>query len=1155
MEVHQPKLHHLVHIFVAVLTLVSPLVPAAIAYNISDGGEESSTTPSDQINLLDSEIPVTQLLPIVDPTEQMLAQALGGYVDTLPADTTGLEPFGDRETSRFSTVAFDLPVLPNPIPQLPKVEQPTSLASINDGASPTNSENVASLMDELNGSIFAPARNQAVVQDSLVAEDSIPLAGQIEFPEIATDEVAFDFYEYAIVTPQTAVRATNVMYSTYLPIIAHNAALTSTVTPTTTIPTSDSITVTPEDGGILRSTDGLVELRVPADAVTEPVIITYIPPQSLLGGYWTLDAVTLDGQSVELQRSAELRYQVIQNITGEELFFRHRAHGQATRSIAAYMEKTTGRTMSESESAVTLKSSIYNFGQFISASMTEDDGPDEGHDGYVITQFCREQEAGEIFGHTYIQTTTQALAPDAILPLNWNELIDGEIEPQSASYLALEGDYSQDPDRVDLKHEPALDHPLGRILTGTLTSYERSNPGGLRWDELTDLQFQGGTTGCLSGNCEAEAPVIGFVDIWQSGQEKGRETGTAIIKAYATDNTGEQPSVRLAFNNVSYQLESQGNGLFVIEVPYPINGINNYEITAIDSCQNEATFPTISAHSSASTTFGWQSCNKQCGYQTSSIDPVNTANGNFYDQDSDIVVSGVGGADIVNNRAYNSMSALWTGGATMRYTVDNNGNLNDEQVDGPPQYYGAGWTFPFAVHLTLVNAEPFTNRAQVTYPDGHTATFVQEGDRYVSTSALSFDTLTLEGDEYVLLYKTTLDKEVFDLEGRLIRKEDRNGNTITLIYDGELLTRVENDSGRWLAFEYEDGFIKTITAPEERTIQYGYTDDLLTTVTDGNGHTTTYKYNDNQQLTEVLTPEGHHALEQIYDEEFRVDWQRIGRAQINDFEYEDDVTRIIDSYGNTTTYIYNEFAQIVAQIDARGFREEYDYNENYNRSYFKDREGREWSWTYDEKGNRLTEEGPLGSHREWAYNVLNRMTYMQDALERETFYGYDDVGNLTDITNAISGTSEIIYDGHGLPTHISDFNGNETVNVYDPITRDLVSTTNGADDTTEYGYDELGRMVSMTNGRNFTYTYSYDDADNLTDIYGPLDYHVQYRFDDNDNLEMAIDANDGETEYVYDHSEKVVRIENQLDFPTQFEYDDNNNLTKLIDSEGREWGL
>ena len=185
-------------------------------------------------------------------------------------------------------------------------------------------------------------------------------------------------------------------------------------------------------------------------------------------------------------------------------------------------------------------------------------------------------------------------------------------------------------------------------------------------------------------------------------------------------------------------------------------------------------------------------------------DPVNTAIGNFIQQETDAAVAGPGDSTIRLQRTYNSQAVLWTPASKRRYFPDG----SDEVVAEPPQYFGKGWTSELGQYLLEIDMAPAFEGVQILFADGHTANFKKSGDRYVSDTPGNLNVITKEGDEYVLRdtdCQCALETKRFDSEGRLIALVDRNDNRINLIYDGDNLAAVENTAGRRIDFAVNGG--------------------------------------------------------------------------------------------------------------------------------------------------------------------------------------------------------------------------------------------------------------------------------------------------------------------------------------------------------------
>jgi len=163
------------------------------------------------------------------------------------------------------------------------------------------------------------------------------------------------------------------------------------------------------------------------------------------------------------------------------------------------------------------------------------------------------------------------------------------------------------------------------------------------------------------------------------------------------------------------------------------------------------------------------------------------------------------------------------------------------------------------------------------------------------------------GNGYELRHKNTLVSELFDGEGHLVGRRDRNGNLTTYTYNGDSLVKVENASGRIITLDNNaDGYITNIHLPEGINLHYEYQDGNLISFTNGKNKITQYTYNAHHQLEQVLTPKSHPSLRIEYDDQGRVKKQIVGEAETYTFDYRADgsVTTITDNY-HTVKHYYN----------------------------------------------------------------------------------------------------------------------------------------------------------------------------------------------------------------------------------------------------------
>ena len=619
------------------------------------------------------------------------------------------------------------------------------------------------------------------------------------------------------------------------------------------------------------------------------------------------------------------------------------------------------------------------------------------------------------------------------------------------------------------------------------------------------------------------------------------------------ENITEDPS--LLTNDNESTLESGSNGNYNGgDEADKADSTNKIEV--VGECDQDA-FLEYFYHTGRSDLFGKHCKANACGGSVEFIgDPVNTAIGNFIQQETDGAVAGPGDSTIRLKRTYNSQAVLWTPASKRRYFPDG----SDEVVAEPPQYFGKGWTSELGQYLLEIDMAPAFEGVQILFADGHTANFKKTGDRYVSDTPGNYNVITKEGDEFVLRdtdCQCALETKRFDSEGRLIVLVDRNDNRINLIYDGDNLAAVENTAGRRINFEVNaDGRIIKALLPENITLSYEYTDDLLTAFVDGKGNRTEYRYDDLGQMTGIISAKGHSVVQNSYDEEYRVSEQTVGENGMYSFSYTDDQTTVADAYGNAHVYHYDEELRLIRTDYPDGTAEEFTYDENLNRTGHKNQAGSQWSWTYDDRGNRLTADGPLGWHRAWEYNERNQVTRMIEKVnastERETTFTYDDNGNLTAFCLPLGDCGSITYDAHGLPLAMTDLRGNITINAYDGE-GDLISVTDPEGAATGFSHDDLGRIIGKTKPLGNSYSYTYDNNSNLVAVDGPLSFHIGYEYDADNNLIKSLDPNGGAISYDWTASDSIAAVTNQLGFTTSFAYGLMNERIARTDAEGRQW--
>ncbi|MCW5203714.1 hypothetical protein VU12_12350, partial [Desulfobulbus sp. US4] len=625
------------------------------------------------------------------------------------------------------------------------------------------------------------------------------------------------------------------------------------------------------------------------------------------------------------------------------------------------------------------------------------------------------------------------------------------------------------------------------------------------------------------------------------------------VLADVPDNGGQEVSLSLKLNDTIYEMSKLQSGGYGAAGWGNLSGDDTFLVTAANEC-----YDTVFNFEDGSLTSYYHGTTRQTScdeFMGCGGDPVSTYIGNFAQMFIDAAVAGIGNADLLIQRTYNSGAALADAASIYEYT-----DAGREKITGPAQYFGTGWSSNLDVFLLVLDYAPLYEGIQIRFPDGHTQNFDKNGSSYEPSTPDNFDVLTLEGEEFLLERKHSLEKWRFGADGNLKEIQDRNGNTLTYTYTAGLLTEI-SEGNRSISFKHDaDGHITEVTLPEGIVLAYQYEDDLLVAMTDGEGNRTQYRYNEKKQLAEIVTPLGHSSVRMSYDDRYRVSEQTVGENELYAFAYQGEdaaeATTITDSYGNATVQKHDEEGRQKEVVHPDGSTELFEYDEHNNRTRYVDPAGGEYRYTYDTRGNRLTLDGPLGLHKQWDYNLrnlVNSTTEKIDATRERSFtFDYDNQGNLKQFCLPLGDCGSISYDAHGLPVQMTDLRGNTTVNAYD-AEGDLISVTDPEGAATGFSHDDLGRIVGKTKPLGNSYSYTYDNNSNLIAVDGPLGFHIGYEYDANNNLTTSLDPNGGAIKYDWTASDSIAAVTNQLGFTSSFAYGLMNERTGRTDAEGRAW--
>jgi len=443
-----------------------------------------------------------------------------------------------------------------------------------------------------------------------------------------------------------------------------------------------------------------------------------------------------------------------------------------------------------------------------------------------------------------------------------------------------------------------------------------------------------------------------------------------------------------------------------------------------------------------------------------------------------------------------------------------------------------------------------------------------------------YDSLVEETNGTFTLTKKHGDKAFFDVNGNLIRMEDRFGNYLTLTYDpqGKLpligpseffinqtegvvameyrLTRAEDALGRFFNYFYDSrGRLDHVTDSAGRTVQYTYdsNNDLIAVTTPPTpeypqGLTTQFTYQSDHRLLTVTDPKGQTYVTNVYNSDGKIDSQTLLNHGTTTSEYDPntgDVT-ITDRKGFITLWKFDADGRPVERrVQTAGFHQ----NEppEYVTQFF-----------YDANGELIKTILPRGNIIENVYNLDNG-----NLLEthRKPIPGNQDPPLTTLFT----------YDPtFNLIKSVTDPNGNVTSYFYDfdlgqgnqgKLLRIDFPQVNGGTPQTHFTYNAFGQVetVQDPNGHVTQYTYNAQTGylETITQGFGtPQTATTTLTYDAYGNIASLKNANNHTTSFLYNALAQLTQVTSPapFNFLTKYMYDENGNLKQVdrqMDTQGQ----
>ena len=369
-----------------------------------------------------------------------------------------------------------------------------------------------------------------------------------------------------------------------------------------------------------------------------------------------------------------------------------------------------------------------------------------------------------------------------------------------------------------------------------------------------------------------------------------------------------------------------------------------------------------------------------------------------------------------------------------------------------------------------------------------------------------------------------------------------------------------------------DGYLAQQIVTGISTNSYTYTNGLVYTHTDERGLTVTNSWDALERLTNVAYPDGT-SISYIYSNL--------------------DLVQVMDRMGHSTSYGYNSLRQKISETDALGRTTSYAYCDCGALYAITNALGQVAYFDHDNQGNLTESIYPDGLTVNNTYNLVHQLVVRTDSSGLSITNQYNNQGLLVVSSNNVGQMQALAYDIKDRLTNNVDANGVSITMTYDNLDRPLTrsypdngvehwvytlnvpsptSYTNQIGNVVLYGYDGLNRktnevyvgvttnrfvydgagdLLTLTDGKNQTTTWGYDSFGRVTNkVDAASNLILVYNYDPNSRLTNRWSAAKANTVYKYDAVGNLTNVVYPVSPAISLRYDALNRLTNMVDAVG-----
>jgi len=415
---------------------------------------------------------------------------------------------------------------------------------------------------------------------------------------------------------------------------------------------------------------------------------------------------------------------------------------------------------------------------------------------------------------------------------------------------------------------------------------------------------------------------------------------------------------------------------------------------------------------------------------------------------------------------------------------------------------GDNWSHYYEARLFTAGSE-----TRVALAGGRTLRFAESGGNYtlVGPPEIPYQ-LVADGAEHVLLHPASHLRYRFNTAGQLVSIFDRNGNALTLSYDGALLSQVSDGASRTLDLSYDANHFLAQVGDGTRTLAFSVVSRQLAQATDAEGNTTQFSYSNAVADTPGLLTQSLMA-----DGTVRFLWSYSASGRVTSRT----AASVMDGGTGGTT----SFALVGATATTT------------------DEAGGVWSFEMDAQGNRLSLVDPDNHTSTWSYDGLGRATTFTDAEGRSSSVAYEATnGAISQVTRPDAAVATTSFTTTTDALGLVDADATATVD-FDGSTRSVVR-------------DAAGNVTSYTDAASQIWNFTYNALGQPLTATSPTSVASAFTYDTNSNVASVTDGAGNVTTYDYDVMDRLVQINSPTALVSTFSYDANNNLVATTDAAG-----